>query len=62
MNVVTEEIFEAVAETPPFRNASRAVIQVYLQSRGFAVYDSEDTEMLREAARLQAEEEAEDGE
>ena len=42
---------EAVAE---MRAATRDEIQAYLESRGFAVYDDESTETLREAAILDA--------
>jgi len=34
---------------------SRAEITEYLESRGFAVYDHEDVESLRSAAKLQME-------
>ena len=37
--------------------ATREQIQEYLEGRGFAVYDSEDTETLRKAALLDIEEE-----
>lgn len=36
-------------------NWSRWELQQYLEERGFAVYDHEDTEDLREAARLDME-------
>ena len=42
------------------RTADRPALQEYLESRGFAVYDSEDTESLREAAILDAKEVTED--
>lgn len=35
--------------------ATRAELQAYLESRGFAVYESESTEDLREAARQDVE-------
>lgn len=39
---------------------SRTTLQEYLEDRGFAVYDTEDTEKLREAVRLNMEMEEED--
>ena len=36
-----------------YRFMSRAEIEEYLESRGFAVYDDESTKELREAVRLQ---------
>ena len=36
--------------------ASRQELQEYLEGRGFAVYDHEDVETLREAARLDIDE------
>lgn len=38
-------------------NWSRWELQDYLERRGFAVYDNENTEDLREAARLDMQEE-----
>ena len=35
--------------------ATRAELQAYLEHRGFAVYETEDTEDLREAAQLDME-------
>lgn len=38
------------------RRATRAELQAYLEARGFAVYEHEDTEDLRQAALLDIEE------
>jgi len=45
------------AEVKFMTRATREQIQEYLEGRGFAVYDSEDTETLRKAALLDIEEE-----
>ena len=42
----------------PDNSWSRAQLQTYLEGRGFAVYDSESTDDLLEAARLDFQEES----